>query len=136
MTPQQITLIKQSWRSFRQVDPTILGDLFYSYLIKENPSVKSIFKYSLQKQSKLLMDFMNNIIVHLEKIDEMKSDFKEMSKLYAEYGILPQHYHLIKDALLWTMQQGLNNDWNKEVENAWICGSIEVMNLMHKGYTS
>jgi len=80
------------------------------------------------------MNFINKVVVRLDKIDDLKDDLGKMARVYAEYGILPQHYYLMKDALLWTLQQGLNTDWNKDVENAWICGSIEVINLLHRGY--
>jgi len=130
MTPQQINLVKNSWRHFRQVEPKAVGDLFYSHLIHKNPSLKSIFKYSLERQSKLLFDFLSTIITRLDKINDIEDDIRLVAATYAGYGILPQHYEMIRTALLWTLEKGLENDWTPEVADAWLAGSLEVMHVM------
>ena len=130
MTPQQISLVKNSWKNFRQVEPVALGDLFYSHLIQKNPSLKTIFKFSLERQSKLLFDFLSTIITRLDQINDIENDIKLVASTYAEYGILPQHYEMMRTALLWTLEKGLEKDWTPELADAWLTGSIEVMNIM------
>ncbi len=130
MTPQQITLVKNSWRNFRQVEPNTVGDLFYTHLMHKNPSLKSIFKYSLERRSKLLFDFLSTIITRLDKINDLEDDIRLVAATYAGYGILPQHYEMIRTALLWTLEKGLEKDWTPEVADAWLTGSIEVMHIM------
>ena len=130
MTPQQITLVKNSWRNFRQVEPNTVGDLFYSHLMHKNPSLKSIFKYSLERRSKLLFDFLSTIITRLDKINDLEDDIRLVAATYAGYGILPQHYEMIRTALLWTLEKGLENDWTPDVADAWLTGSMEVMHIM------
>jgi len=130
MTPQQITLVKNSWRSFRQVEPNTVGDVFYTHLMHKNPSLKSIFKYSLERRSKLLFDFLSTIITRLDKINDLEDDIRLVAATYAGYGILPQHYEMIRTALLWTLEKGLENDWTPDVADAWLTGSMEVMHIM------
>lgn len=130
MTPQQISLVKSSWKHFRQVEPVAVGDLFYSHLIQKNPSLKSIFKYSLERQSKLLFDFLSTIITRLDRIHDVEDDIRLVAATYAGYGILPEHYEMIRSALLWTLEKGLEKDWTVSVEDAWQAGSIEVMHIM------
>ena len=130
MTPQQITLVKNSWRNFRQVEPNTVGDLFYTHLMHKNPSLKSIFQYSLERRSKLLFDFLSTIITRLDKINDLEDDIRLVAATYAGYGILPQHYEMIRTALLWTLEKGLEKDWTPEVADAWLTGSIEVMHIM------
>ena len=130
MTPQQITLVKNSWRNFRQVEPNTVGDLFYSHLMHKNPSLKSIFKYSLERRSKLLFDFLSTIITRLDKINDLEDDIRLGAATNAGYGILPQHYEMIRTALLWTLEKGLENDWTPDVADAWLTGSMEVMHIM------
>ena len=130
MTPQQITLVKNSWRSFRQVEPNTVGDVFYTHLMHKNPSLKSIFKYSLERRSKLLFDFLSTIITRLDKINDLEDDIRLVAATYAGYGILPQHYEMIRTALLWTLEKGLENDWTPDVADAWHTGSMEVMHIM------
>ena len=107
-----------------------VGDLFYSHLIQKNPSLKSIFKYSLERQSKLLFDFLSTIITRLDRINDIEDDIRLVAATYAGYGILPEHYEMIRSALLWTLEKGLEKDWTPAVAEAWLTGSIEVMTIM------
>jgi hemoglobin-like flavoprotein len=43
MNKEQIQLVKQSWKLLRNIDPAIVGDLFYSKLFADNPQVKKCF---------------------------------------------------------------------------------------------
>jgi len=130
MTPQQISLVKNSWKHFRKIEPMAVGDLFYSHLIHKNPSLKSVFKFSLERQSKLLFDFLSTIITRLDKIHDLEDDIRLVAATYAGYGVLPQHYEMIRTALLWTLEKGLEKDWTPEIADAWLTGSIEVMHIM------
>ncbi len=130
MTEKEIFLIKSSWKIFRQIEPTTLGDLFYGHLLHKNPSLASLFKYSLERQSGLLIDFLNTIIFHLEELHNRKHKIKELAELYAGYGITPKYYPYITEALLFTLKKGIGKDWNEEIENAWLKGNEEVNKLM------
>ena len=46
----QIQLVKQTWMSLRDVDPALLGDVFYSRLFLEHPSLRSLFIMPLEAQ--------------------------------------------------------------------------------------
>jgi hemoglobin-like flavoprotein len=130
MTEKEILLIKSSWKIFRQIEPTVLGDLFYGHLLHKNSSLASVFKYSLERQSLLLIDFLNTIIFRLEDLGSMQSKIKELAELYASYGITPKYYPYISDALMFTIEKGIGKDWNDEIKNAWINGNEEVNRLM------
>ena len=130
MTEKDILLIKTSWKIFRQMEPTTIGDLFYGHLLHKNPSVASIFKYSLKRQSILLIDFLNAVILRLEEVQSMKAKIKELAETYAGYGIIPKYYPFIEEALLFTLKRGIGKDWNTEIEIEWINGCEEVKKLM------
>ncbi len=51
MTAEQISLVKQTWKIFRDINPTIIGDVFYSKLFVDVPQVKHMFKNSREEQS-------------------------------------------------------------------------------------
>jgi hemoglobin-like flavoprotein len=129
MTEKAISLIKGSWRTIRQIEPTVLGDLFFEQLLIKNPSLQPLFKYSVERQSNLLFDFLNQIISRLDDAN-INDKAAELAQFYAAYGILPKHYYLISDALLWTLQKAIGKDWNAEMEAAWKKGSEEVVTMM------
>jgi len=120
MTADQILLVKRSWKIFRGIDPVIVGDTFYSKLFSDNPAVKKMFPPKMEEQYKKLMDMLSIIVARLDRIDELADDIAAMAQRHVQYGVRPGHYKLVGKALLWTLQQGLGNDWTKDVEAAWL----------------
>jgi hemoglobin-like flavoprotein len=55
MNKEQIQLVKQSWKLLRNIDPAIVGDLFYSKLFADNPQVKKMFPKNMKEQYKKLV---------------------------------------------------------------------------------
>jgi hemoglobin-like flavoprotein len=48
-----------------------------------------------------------------------------MAKRHEDYGVKPEHYNLVGNALLYTLQKGLGKQWTDEKKSAWInCYSI------------
>ena len=119
MTAQQIALVQRTWKLFRDINPQVIGDVFYSKLFTDVPSVKKLFKNPMGSQYKKLIDMISMIVGRLQEIDAVKNDIREMGKRHVHYGVKPEHYNAVGDALLWTLQQGLGADWNTEVEEAW-----------------
>lgn len=110
---------KKTWKVFRGISPVTVGDLFYSKLFTDNPSLRKMFPTNMQDQYQKLIDMLNAIVMRLERLDDLREEIGLMAKRHAQYGVRPAHYRLVGASLLWTLQKGLGNDWNEEVKNAW-----------------
>lgn len=119
MTDAEIRLVKQSWKTLRAIDPVIVGDLFYSKLFMANPSLRNMFPKKMDEQYTKLMDMLSVIIARLDRMDELNEDIAAMARRHVHYGVRPAHYKLVGNALLWTLRQGLGQDWTIDVEQAW-----------------
>jgi hemoglobin-like flavoprotein len=119
MTAQQIHLVKSSWKIFQSISPELVGDVFYSKLFMAVPALRSMFHISTQEQSKKLIEMLNVIIGRLDRMEELTEDIRQLAIRHVKYGVKPEHYTMVGGALLWTLQQGLGKDWNKEVKDAW-----------------
>jgi hemoglobin-like flavoprotein len=119
MTAEQIALIKKSWRAFRGLSPHTVGDLFYSKLFADNPSLRKMFPTDMGQQYQKLIDMLNAIVIRLDRLDEFSKEITEMADRHIEYGVKPAHYKLVGSALLWTLEKGLGDDWTDEVKTAW-----------------
>jgi hemoglobin-like flavoprotein len=119
MTAEQIALVKKTWKVFRDIDPVLIGDVFYSKLFLEVPHVKHLFKTSRDVQSKKLIDMLSVIVGRLDRLDEITEDIQQLAIRHVRYGARPEHYKAIGRTLIWTLKQGLGVDWTPEVENAW-----------------
>ena len=119
MTHEQIMLVKKSWRLFRQIDPLLVGGVFYDKLFADNPGLKRMFHTSIEEQSQKLIDMLSSIVLHLDSLDEMKEEIEALADRHVGYGVKPEHYETVGKALLWTLEQGLGADWNNKTEEAW-----------------
>ena len=119
MTQHQIILVQKTWRLLRGIKPEIIGDVFYSKLFTELPAAKRMFTGSMNNQYKKFIDMLSVIVGRLNNLEELTEDIKEMAKRHAGYGVKAEHYKIVGDALLWTLQQGLGPDWDNEVKEAW-----------------
>ena len=120
MTEDQILLVKKTWKIFRGIDPIIVGDTFYSKLFSDNPAVKKMFPQQMEEQYKKLMDMLSIVVARLDRLDELADAIAEMAQRHVQYGVRPAHYKLVGNALLWTLEQGLGNDWSTAVKEAWV----------------
>ena len=119
MTNNQINLVKKTWMIFQKIDPVLVGDVFYEKLFTDRPSFRLMFKKSKQEQSKKLVEMLNYIVSHLDALDGVGHEIRELAVRHTQYGVEPTHYQSLGTALLWTLQQGLGSDWNEEVKEAW-----------------
>ena len=130
MNPQQLQSVKSSWRTLRLVNPVLLGDVFYSKLFFDHPGLKSLFHISKEEQSKKLIDMLNVIVGRIDRFDELKDDIAALAIRHVHYGVKPPHYKAVGDALLWTFQQGLGNEYTTDVAEAWALCFDELAEMM------
>lgn len=120
MTEHEILLIKKSWSVFRQIDPLVVGDAFYSKLFFDRPELRRMFPREMDKQYTKLIDMLNTIVMRLDRLDELTEEIVAMAQRHEGYGVKPEHYGPVGEALLWTLKAGLGSEWNEKLKEAWI----------------
>lgn len=120
MTTEEAQIVRRTWRLLQQIDPVLLGDVFYSRLFLEAPSVEAMFKTSKEVQAKKLVDMLNMIVTRLNRLHELSADIRSMTLRHVGYGVEPIHYEQVGSALIWTLKTALGNDWTPAVEGAWL----------------
>lgn len=133
MTDEQITIVKNSWKIFRKVDAGLIGDVFYSKLFCDNPQLRSMFPTTMKHQYKKLIDMLSVIISRLDDLSEISNDIKMMALRHESYGVKPQHYRMVGNALIWTLKRGLGNDWNNDLQEAWAAAYAKLAEAMTAG---
>jgi hemoglobin-like flavoprotein len=119
MTPQQITLIQNSWAAVVPISDTAAG-LFYQRLFVLDPSVRPMFKGDMQEQGKKLMKMLGLIVNSLTRLDELVPVAQDLAVKHVGYGVKAEHYDTVGAALLWTLAQGLGSTFTDETRDAWI----------------
>lgn len=119
MTTKQIDLVKTSWAIVAKMDHVTVGTLFYSRLFEIAPQLKHMFRSPVPEQSKKLLAMINYVIIKLDKLEDILTEVAKLAQRHVSYGVKPEHYAIVGDALLWTLEKGLGENWNREVKEAW-----------------
>lgn len=114
----QIRLVQQS---FERVKPIadIAADLFYRRLFELDPSLRRLFKANLSEQKHNLMTTLAFAVAGLNKPERILPAVRQLGARHVGYGVQEQHYQLVGEALLWTLAQGLGEQFTADVEEAW-----------------
>jgi nitric oxide dioxygenase len=118
MTPHQIKLVQDSFTKVAPIAPQA-ADLFYGRLFEIAPQVRSLFPDDLSEQKKKLMAMLAVVVNGLDKLDTILPAAAALAKRHVGYGTAPQHYPVVGDALLWTLEKGLGDAWTPELAAAW-----------------
>jgi nitric oxide dioxygenase len=118
VTPHQIKLVQNS---FAQVAPiaTIAADLFYGRLFEIAPMVRRMFPQDMTEQKKKLMTMLGMVVSGLTKLDALVPAVRALGKRHVAYDVHEEHFAPVGSALLWTLEQGLGDDFTPEVKEAW-----------------
>ena len=114
--------------SFAQVAPIAetAAEMFYKRLFELDPSVKPLFKSDMAVQGRLLMQTIGAAVAGLDDLSALTPIVQDLGVRHARYGVQPEHYDTVGEALLWTLGQGLGEKFTPQVRTAW----TEVYSLL------
>src|SRR4051812_47887639 len=118
MTPQQITLVQQSFAQVKPIAATA-ADLFYNRLFTLDPSLRGMFKKDMGQQGQMLMSMIGAAVGGLRDLDKLAPVVRQLGARHVAYGVKTEHYATVGAALLWTLEQGLGDAFTPEMHDAW-----------------
>ena len=129
MTPKQVRLIKVTWDKVYPISEKA-AELFYGKLFELDPELKPLFGGDMTEQGKKLMTMINTVVASLENIEELVPAVQDLGVRHAGYGVKDEHYDTVAEALLWTLGQGLGDDFTDEVKEAWTAAYVVLATTM------
>ena len=119
LTAEQKRLVRSSWALVAPIQDEA-ARLFYDRLFEIDPSTRPLFASTdMAEQGKKLMQMINIAVASLERLDAIRSAVKDLGRRHEGYGVREEHYESVGAALLWTLGQGLGEEFTLEVEEAW-----------------
>jgi hemoglobin-like flavoprotein len=118
MTPYQITLVQTSFAKVLPIAATA-ADLFYGRLFEIAPGVRGMFPDDMTEQKKKLMAMLGTAVGGLTRLDTLVPAVRALGERHAGYGVTAAQFAPVGAALLWTLEQGLREDFTPEVRQAW-----------------
>ncbi|MCB1514784.1 MAG: hemin receptor [Hyphomicrobiaceae bacterium] len=118
MTPDQIELVQSSFAKMAPLGDDA-GRIFYGRLFNIAPEVKRLFHGDLEEQAGKLMHMLGIVVANLKDLDTLLPTAQTLAKRHVDYGVEPQHYALVGEALLWTLGDALGESFNEQTQTAW-----------------
>ena len=125
MTPRQIALVRDSFAEVVRDQDHATG-LFYHRFMTIAPDVRPLFQDDVIARGRRMVAAMGVLIVGLDDPDTTMPVAAEMGRKHRTYGVQPDHYAAFTAAWIWTLKEGLRDDFDQETEEAW----AEVMTLI------
>jgi hemoglobin-like flavoprotein len=118
LTPEQISLVRDSWS---QVVPIAdqAAELFYGRLFALDPALRPMFRGDMTEQGQKLTRMIGIAVSGLDRLDEIVPAVQELGVRHLDYGVKSAHYDTVGEALLWTLSQGLGDEFTADVRAAW-----------------
>jgi hemoglobin-like flavoprotein len=105
--------------------------LFYDILFKTRPSTRALFKSnSLNAQRTMLSKTLLAAIDHLEDGAWLAEHLAPLGKGHVAYGVTPEMYDWVGDALVAAIAEVCDDDWTSAHEAAWRAAYLRLSQVM------
>jgi hemoglobin-like flavoprotein len=74
----------------------------------------------LKEQGKKLMTMIGTAVNSLDRLEEIVPAVQDLGRRHVDYGVKNEDYAVVGEALIWTLGQGLGDDFTDDAKAAWI----------------
>ena len=118
MNATQTHLVRKSFAAVeRQADVAAL--VFYRRLFELAPGLRPLFRSDIQEQAKKLMEMLAVALNLLDRPAELAGELEDLGARHAGYGTRPEHYAIVKQALVDMFDEVMGGGFTPEMRQAW-----------------
>jgi hemoglobin-like flavoprotein len=108
MTPAEINLVHDTFRQIARISDQAAA-LFYARLFELDPSLRPMFRGDMTEQGRKLMHVLALAVSSLDRIETLLPAVRQLGVKHTGYGVREEHYATVGEALLWTLEKGLDH---------------------------
>ena len=118
MTPEQITLVQQS---FERIGPDLsaLSTQFYQELFARDLALRTLFTTDMALQKVRFSDKLTEIVQAIPHLDELLAHTRALGARHVGYGVRVADYRTVGEALLAALAAVLGDSFDDETRDAW-----------------
>ena len=118
LTTEDIQLIKHTW-GVLITHPDQLSQVFYNHLFKLHPTLRPLFRESIEERGKKLIHTITVMITKLGKLNELEESVSALSHRHLKYKVHPGYFEAFQRAFMVALEELLIKKWTPELANAW-----------------
>ena len=93
---------------------------FYDLLFAHHPRTKELFhRKSREVQERLLFETLSLVLERLDDADYLEEKLGPLGDAHVQYGVTPEMYDWVQDALISTLAHVLGPAWSIELDRNW-----------------
>lgn len=129
MDARQVALVQQTFEKAAALGEQV-ADIFYDELFAIDPSLRTMFPGDMKEQKKKLLATLALVIRSLHAPENILKPAQNLAIKHLDYGVRPEHYTFVGNALLRTLKKGLGEAYTAEVRDAWVEAFRTLANIM------
>jgi hemoglobin-like flavoprotein len=119
MTQDDIVLVQQSWRKALGRKDSV-ANAFYPKLFELDPALQPLFEADMRDQGRKLVHLITAVVRGLDRVEFLLTAVREFGRRQSSLGIRDEHYGTVATALLWSLEQALEEEFTLQVKAAWV----------------
>lgn len=129
LSEREIALLRESFRLLRPEEQAA-SERFYERLFEIAPEVRPMFPADMSEQGMKFMSTLGVILDHLDRPQELEPYLDNLAKGHAAYGVRPEHFPPMGQALIETMRETLGERFPEGADAAWRAAYEELATEM------
>ena len=126
-------LLKQSFVLVLERAPDLTAR-FYDVLFERYPEARPLFSRNRRgRQEQMLAGALSAVIDHLEDGSWLTEQLAALGAKHVAYGVRPEMYEWVGDALLTSLAAAAGPDWTDELRAQWTEAYGTIVSLMRAG---
>lgn len=129
MTPQQIALIRSQF-GIVAARKDLFAAAFYEALFVTDPTLRPLFPADMKPQRAKLVQALAHVILSLDDLGAVLDDVRILGLRHVGYGVEPDHYNTVGEALLAALAETLGEVFDAAAESAWALAYGTIADVM------
>ncbi len=111
-------------------DAPLVSEYFHEALFNSAPETRRLYRTDLSRQGELLMNRMSIIMTQMHDVQTLRPFVEDLALRHVGYGVQPEHYPLVREALLTALRRLLGKTFTPTAAAAWTEAYNEVAAIM------
>lgn len=129
LTNREIEWVRGTWR-VASADPDALATCFYERLFTVAPDVEPLFPDDRKAQGRKLVQMLGMAVGHMDRLERIIPAIEACGRRHVGYGALPEHYPVVGDVLLGTLEEVVGDVFTEPAKAAWTRAYAVLSTLM------
>ncbi len=106
------------------------ADVFYAHLFDIAPETRALFADDIEAQTEKVMFAMGVVVAQIHDLRLCGDMLGDLARRHVGYGVRPDHYALVGEAVIRTLADVVEEDFDATAEAAWRTAYRAIANAM------